>query len=104
LQYNFPLEIGGHTYTVYIENKYSVDDDHNAGTQNKATCTICVSTLTMDGQPKSLSRIEEVLWHEILHAVSDHYGANLTEDQVNVTAEGLIQVFKQFNWRAIKEE
>jgi hypothetical protein len=104
MQYNFPLEIVGHTYTVYVEPKASVDKERRVGSQYTAQCNISLATITMDGEPLAHSFIEQTFWHETIHAISEHMGCDLTEENVDRLAEGLLQVFKQFGWKAIKEE
>jgi hypothetical protein len=102
--HQFPLEIGGHTYTVYIEDKYSVDGEGHAGTRDGDTLKICVATLTIDGQKKAQSVIEAVFWHEVIHAINDHGSNGLCEEQVDRFAEGLMQIFAQFGWKALPRE
>jgi hypothetical protein len=105
--YLFPnsIQIGGHTFKIELLNQTSTDDTHQyVGDSCLGTLKIRATTLLSDNSPKSLSNIEETLWHEILHQIAKIYVSELDEDTVDRLAQGLYQVFNQLDWHIIKEK
>lgn len=88
------LKIGGHTYQVVVTSNLA-ERDGNAGATNAMLNLIRLD----DTYP--VSRQEETLLHEVLHAVFHQMGMNefpeLQQRQeyiVNTMANGLYQVLK----------
>ncbi len=89
------IQVGGHIYKVEYLDCYSVDGDNDQGLHDYAIQTMKVATKTMTGESRAKSSIETTLWHEIIHAISYIYRADLEERQVSTIAQGIYQVYKQ---------
>jgi hypothetical protein len=82
------VKIGGHDVAIVFEKSPSIGDKDCWGSFEAETKTIALK--------RSLcpSVREEVLIHEILHAVAIDRGANLTEKQVGAMSAGLYALLK----------
>ncbi len=78
------LKIGGHNYKVQFVDGVGV----SMGMSAKIDNTIKITKDMTDSQKES------TLLHEIIHALVDNFGVELTEQSVSILGEGLYQVLK----------
>lgn len=106
MEYEYPkiIQIGGHTYSVELKPVYGLDKMAvNCGLHCAEYSTIEVATIGEIGIPRSNSRLNQLLWHEIIHAISYVFNSNLSEEQTDQVAQGLLQVLEQLGIRLVKE-
>jgi hypothetical protein len=107
MNYSYPekLEIGGLTYRVQLFDSYVLERvGETAGYHLNENGELQVATRTKEGGYRPINLINEIAWHEVLHAISHEYGAGLKECQVEQVAKGLNQVCKQLGFDIVKEE
>lgn len=86
------LKVGGHIYKIIFPFKFTERVDL-VGQHDSQTLEIRVNDKDSGGRDIADSRIKEVFWHEILHAIDVAYnGDKIEEDTVRRLSEGLYQV------------
>jgi hypothetical protein len=104
LKYPESIQVGGHTFRITLRDSYTIkDNDDASGRENRSLEIIEICTKSSEGESCSLNRLNEIAWHEILHAISGVYGAKLCEEQTEQVSQGLLQVFNQLGIQLIKE-
>ena len=106
VNYEYPkkLQIGGHKYVVQLHNNYVLDKAGDcAGLHCSEHSSIDVSTMAENGDQRSISRINQILLHEISHAINNVWGTGLDEGEVDRFSQGLLQLHEQLGIRLIKE-
>ncbi len=99
------VQVGGHWHSIELKDSYSVDGDgQNKGESGHEEKSIVVSFRTCDGGFRPLSGTEESLLHELIHAASYTFRAQLSEDQTTALSEGLYQILKQYGLVLIKDD
>ena len=87
------VKIFGHTYQVIF-----VDEVENKSYPDHSLMGVCkiadLEIQILDSLP--VSRQEETLLHEILHALDAALATNLKEKQIQKLSEGLFQVLKPY--------
>lgn len=82
------IQIGGHTYSVVLN--VDLKDDNDYGRVNHRLQKIELNPA------RPMSQRVEAFIHELLHVINNVYGnANLSEEDIGVVSEGLLQVFQQ---------
>lgn len=93
------IKIGGFDYSIVVSPAFDKElfADGNKGSMSSRLRRIIVSSTL---PPQDFS---ETFVHEILHAVDDIYtNSSLTENQVFLLANGLLQVLEQLGVRFVK--
>ena len=90
------LQIGGHWYRLELKDAWQVTDAGGQGDSHCQKTHIRVATLTIDNEPRTVSDVEEVLIHEILHQIDVVWKCDIDEDNIERLSQGLLQVLKQF--------
>lgn len=81
------VRVCGLTYDVVMSDELYLDEGC-LGTHNPNTMTI-----TLQNHEFNKDRQVQVFIHELVHAIDTHYlNAKLTEDQVNLIANGVYQI------------
>ena len=90
------VKVAGVTYKVKEQEVVLNDDGHKLhGQCNYQQLIISLGK----GFPRQKS--EQTFFHEVLHAISEEYNVNLTEDQVIQLTTGIYQVY-QDNYKGRK--
>ena len=105
--YNYPksIPVGGYTFSIEL-----IDACHtNASAPHMADTwvdneAIRVATRTADGGHRTISVLEETFIHEIFHAISETWGCQLSEEQVEGMAQGWLQVIHALGHKIITEK
>jgi hypothetical protein len=97
------IQIGGHTFKIELKDASTVDGDNRWGETRLEKNEILVATKARDGECRPISSIEQCLLHELAHAVSQIYNADLSEGQTVQMSEGLYQVLKQYGLKLIEQ-
>lgn len=99
------LKIGGHNYKVKILNQYTHDDTGKyIGKHNPSKEELLICSRDADSSNISLTFMNSIWWHEVLHAVCSVYGVSLEENEIDRLAEGLLQIGNQHKFYPIKQE
>ena len=80
------VKIGNNTYQIIVKQRIELNDKEVHGLIDFERCTIHLKALN--------KQIKQVLLHEIIHGVEDMYSLELTEQQVDSLANGLLLVLK----------
>lgn len=99
------VQVGGHVLEIHLKDAFATNGFHPAlaGDTSAEEGTINLATRTMDGGYKHLDEMDATLCHEITHQISNTWGINLDEHQVDQVAEGWMQVLHGLGIRLIKE-
>jgi len=93
------IKVGGLDYTVIFGRSLRLAGNLRKGETRYAEQVIAIDDTALQQQ------INEVMLHELLHAVDNVYNADcLTEDEVNRLAHGLHQVFEQLGINFISKD
>ena len=82
------IHVGPHRYKVRVESEPFVSDDNQTVLCGEADHNQCLIRI-MDRNPDMMFT---TLWHEILHAINDFSGTDLSEDVVSRLAPALVMV------------
>lgn len=98
------VQIGGHTYTIELRDACATSDWGAQGDSHHQKMDIAVATKTINGDSRAVTDIEEILLHELVHAVNTIWKCDVDEDNIERMAQGLLQVLKQFGLKLIEVE
>lgn len=91
------IKIGGHKYTIILDNGKRMLDENIYGEINHRKLEIRINSTRPDSQRR------EALIHEILHGVDKVYDSDCDEKTISHLSEGLNQTFDeldiQFKWQ-----
>lgn len=86
------VKVGGHIYKIIFPYVFRERVDF-LGQCDSDKNEIRIREIANGGVKIANSRIEEVFWHELLHAIDNTFsGENLDEDIIKRLASGLYQV------------
>ena len=80
------IKVGGSTYKIYFDEHLW----HNEGVRGQVDYTNQIIKLDTYGHPELIA---ETFLHEMTHVIDKHLNnKSLTEDEIDIIAEGLFQV------------
>ncbi len=88
------IRIQGEDVKVIMVKRFASDKPNTWGRTKFAQNEILIAKRDKYGNKISRDGINNTFIHEILHHISEKYGVDLKEDQVNKTANGFFQVLK----------
>jgi hypothetical protein len=106
LKYPKTIQIGGHTISISLVGGHFTDVSTvgAVGDFCRDKNEIRVAIKCLDGTPKHLDFINETLWHEFIEAIKENYGLKIEHDDIDRTAQGILQILNQLNIRLIEED
>ena len=99
-----PIQVGGMSYKIELVDTCGSDAKGNVGTCNNEKLLIKIATQSSDGTPRAREYIEECIWHELLHAIENVFGADIPEEKIESFAQGLFQISRQVDSHFLSED
>ena len=98
------FKIGAHKYKLILNYKWRERNDL-CGQADHQNLEIKLSGTDQAGNPLKLSRLTEMLLHEIIHAINNAWKiADLKEDEVERAGEAVLAFLVDNNFVDVKED
>ena len=101
-KYPDKIKVGGLTYQIKPRDAYCIDGDEYSAQCRISSLEIHLATKAADGKDVAVDILQERLWHEIVHAISDTWMLKLDEKQTDGVAQGILQVLKDLGFNIIE--